>query len=410
MAEPRIGALAGEALVALAQNKLRTALTLLGVVIGVASVILMVAIGQTANSAITRSLEAMGTNLIIVFSGSATTAGVRGASGSLPTLTQADARELGSLPEVRAVSAVVARPQQVSGNGKNINTTVVGVEEAYFAMTNSPVDVGEPFSATDVHSATRLVVLGATAKQALFGSEPAVGEEVRINRVPYTVVGLLKAKGSNFTGQDEDDIVLMPLSSAQRNLFASLVPGSVQAILVEAQSRSAIPLAQKATVEILRARHRLAEDAADDFSAKSTLALAETTQTAAKLLSVLLGSIASISLLVGGIGIMNVMLVGVAERTREIGIRMAVGAKERHIVWQFLVEALLLALGGGLIGVAIALGVVGLTRMAGVFPLEVSWQAVTLALGVALATGVLFGLYPARRAARLDPVVALRHD
>jgi putative ABC transport system permease protein len=410
MGKAALSSLLQEAAQATASNRLRTFLTLLGVIIGVASVILMVSVGETARDAVTRSLEAMGTNIVIVFSGSASTSGVRGASGSLPTLTVADTQELRALPLVRSVSAIVGRTAQVVAGARNSNTTVLGVEESYFGMSDSQIREGEALSSVDVHTAARRVVLGATVCEALFGIDGAIGEELRINRIPYVVVGVLRSKGHNFTGQDEDDVVLMPLTTAQRTLYSTPFAGSVQVIMVEATSRLAVSQVESEISQALRERHRISKDAEDDFTVKSVVGLGETTQSAAHLLSLLLGAIASISLVVGGIGIMNMMLVGVSERTREIGVRLAVGARQRDIGLQFLFESLFIAIIGGLLGAVLALGVVGIARLASPVPIAVSWNSVGLAIGVAGSVGVIFGMYPALRAARLNPVAALRHE
>jgi putative ABC transport system permease protein len=405
----RWGSLVEEAVLALSANRLRSALTMLGVVIGVASVILMLAIGEGSRRRVSASIASLGSNQLIVLSGSASQGGLRSAAGTLPTLTLDDAAAIGELTSVKAVAPLAQSPAQAVFGGRNKSTTITGSTPAYFAVNNLELVAGSPFTEAEVRGSANVAVIGATVARELFGDEMPVGQTLRVQRQVFEVIGLLKAKGQGFGGQDQDDVIVMPITTAQRKLAGSAFAGSVGTIMVE----SAFPDEKGYTSEeitlLLRQRHRIGPGADDDFAVRDLSALSDTLKLTSTILSALLGSIAFISLLVGGIGIMNIMLVSVTERTREIGLRMALGARRASVLGQFLIESVLLSLAGALVGLALGLGAGWLIARTGVLTPVVSSTSVVLALGVAIAVGVIFGFWPARRAAALQPVEALRY-
>ncbi|MBI3610368.1 MAG: ABC transporter permease [Nitrospirae bacterium] len=393
---------------ALARNTMRSALTMLGIIIGVGAVIAMVAVGQGAKAQVEAQIASIGSNLLMVFPGSTTQGGVHAGSGTVTTLTEEDSRaikkELSSVwlsaPTVRTVAQVVSANQ-------NWSTAVTGSTPAFFPIRDWSFESGSPFTQSDVDGATKTAVLGKTVANNLFGSRDPIGQIVRIRNVPFKVAGVLSPKGQSAMGQDQDDTVIIPFSTLQKRIMGVT---NVGAILVSANSPLEAAVAQEQVRLLLRQRHHIPPGQDDDFTVRSMSDIAAAAEASSSVMTLLLGSIASVSLIVGGIGIMNIMLVSVTERTREIGIRMAVGARGRDILLQFLVEAVVLSLAGGILGVI--LGVVG-SRIVSAFvhwPTIISLSSILLAFTFSIAIGVFFGLYPARRAASLDPIEALRYE
>jgi putative ABC transport system permease protein len=393
---------------ALARNTMRSVLTMLGIIIGVGSVVAMVAVGQGAKAQVESQIASIGSNMLLIYPGSTTQGGVHSGSGSVTTLTEDDAsavqKELSSVrlaaPSLRTVAQVVSANQ-------NWSTAVNGSTPPFFDIRDWPLESGNIFTDSDVTGATKVAVLGKTVAKNLFGSRDPVGQIVRIGNVPFRVVGLLSAKGQSAMGQDQDDTVIIPFSTLQKRIMGVTYAG---AILVSANSPQDTVVAQEQIRLLLRQRHHIPPGQDDDFTVRNMADIAAAAAASSRVMTLLLGSIASVSLLVGGIGIMNIMLVSVTERTREIGIRMAVGARSRDILLQFLVEAVVLSLAGGVLGVA--LGVTS-SRIIAVFvhwPTIISLGSILLAFGFSIVIGVFFGLYPARRAASLDPITALRYE
>jgi putative ABC transport system permease protein len=393
---------------ALTRNTMRSVLTMLGIIIGVGAVIAMVAVGQGAKAQVESQIASIGSNLLMVFPGSTTQAGVRAGSGSVTTLTEDDAeaiqKELSvvylAAPSLRTVAQVISADQ-------NWSTVVTGSTPAYFVIRDWPLGSGSPFTDSDVSGATKVAVLGKTVADNLFGSQDPVGQIVRINHVPFRVSGVLSRKGQSAMGQDQDDTVIIPFSTLQKRIMGVTY---VQAILVSANSPEDTAVAQEQIRQLLHQRHHIPPGQDDDFTVRNMADIAAAAEASSRVMTLLLGSIASVSLIVGGIGIMNIMLVSVTERTREIGIRMAVGAKGRDILWQFLIEAVVLSLAGGILGVV--LGVAGSQVVSAIvhWPTIISIRSILLAFVFSIAIGVFFGLYPARRAASLDPIEALRYE
>ncbi|MCE5181040.1 MAG: ABC transporter permease [Betaproteobacteria bacterium] len=406
----KILAIFAEAWRAMAMNGLRTALTMLGMVIGVAAVVLMLAVGQGAQYTVNQSIASMGSNLFIVLSGASTSGGLRFGSGSVPTLTFADAQALAQIPSIKAVSPSYPGNAQLAHGSNNWSTIVTGSTPDFFTVRNWTLDSGHFFEESDVRGATRVVVLGQTVAKNLFGEEDPTGKTIRIKNMPFLVVGLLSAKGQSLDGRDQDDSAVVPVTTAQRKLFGNQFPGTIRFLMAQAKSSEVMDEAEREMAQLLRQRHRLAEGAENDFTIRNLTSVAQSAAGSAQAMSFMLGAIASISLLVGGIGIMNIMLVSVTERTREIGIRMAIGARRRDILLQFLLEALIICIVGGSVGVIIGVGGAWLVSSMAEMVVVVTIWSILLSFLFSAAIGVFFGYYPARRAAMLKPVEALRYE
>jgi putative ABC transport system permease protein len=392
-------------------NKMRSVLTMLGMIIGVAAVIAMVAVGQGANERIAAQIASIGSNLLLILPGSTTSGGLRTGFGSVPTLTMADARAIGKeLSAVRYQSPTIRSTAPVVYGNQNWSTIIQGVAPDYFNLRDWGVAAGRIFSPEDVDASAKVALLGETVAESLFGGENPVGKIIRIKKVPFTVLGVMDAKGQSPQGTDQDDAVFVPITTAQKKLFGTTHVGTVGVILVQAIDADSIGLAQQQVTDLLRQRHRIGRGQDDDFSVRNLSEMLAVAEASTRIMSLLLGAIASVSLLVGGSGSMNIMLVSVTERTREIGIRMAVGARERDILLQFLIEAVVLAVTGGSIGILLGVGGSALiSRFAG-WSTIVDPATVLLAFGFSAAIGIFFGFYPARKASRLDPIEALRHE
>ena len=399
------------ALRALRVNKLRSFLTMLGIIIGVGAVIVMVAIGTGASDMISQQIASMGSNLIMVLPGATTAGGARMGLGSVSTLTSDDARaikeECSAVMEVAPIWGGVT--QVVYGN-QNWNTGVNGTPPSFFSVRDWPIESGRFYTEQEDTGSVKVAVLGQSVVDNLFGAESPLGQVIRIKKVPFTVVGVLSRKGQSARGDDQDDVVYIPLSTSQKKVFGSALPKTVRIILVQAQSLEQMAEAEKQVNEVLKQRHRTQPGQLPDFTVRNLTEIMATAQQSANIMSLLLGSIALVSLIVGGIGIMNIMLVSVTERTREIGIRMAVGARSWDILFQFLTESIVLSLVGGLIGVG--LGVVGARVMAYFteWNVLISYSALLISFSFAAAVGIFFGFYPARKASRLNPIDALRYE
>ncbi len=403
-----IFAMLSEAWTAMGANRLRTILTMLGMVIGVGAVILMLAVGQGAQQQVQASIASMGSNLFIVLSGSATTGGARLGGGAAPTLTVTDAQAIEELPQVTASAPSVPGSAQLVYGSNNWGTQVIGTTPSYLTTRDWRLASGAAFTDSDVRSATRVALIGLTVSKNLFADDDPVGKTIRIKNSPYVVLGLLDGKGQSLDGRDQDDTVLIPVTTAQRKLFGSQFVGTVRFISVQAASSDAMPAVEKSINDLLHQRHRIREGADNDFTVRNLTAMANSAAETAQVMSLMLGAIASISLLVGGIGIMNIMLVSVTERTREIGIRMAIGARGKDVLLQFLLEAIIISVVGCLIGVLLGVGgAMAVNKISGMAVL-VTVSSIVTAFVVAAAVGIFFGWYPARKASRLRPIDALR--
>ena len=400
-----------EAWHAMSANRLRTFLTMLGMVIGVGAVILMMAIGEGAQQSIKRSIDSMGSNLFVILSGSSSTSGSRSGSGNSSALNINDANAVGDLEDIAAIAPISTGNAQIIFSGNNWNTSIIGTSPTYFSIRGWNVDSGELFSEADIRSANRVALIGKTVAENLFGDDiDPIGKTIRIKKSPFTILGVLESKGQSFDGRDQDDTIIVPITTAQRKLFGNQIPGSVRMIMAQAKSEKYMGVAEDAINDLIRQRHNIRENAESDFSVRNLTAMAKTASDTAKTMSMLLGAIASISLLVGGIGIMNIMLVSVTERTREIGIRMAIGAREKDILLQFLLEACVISIVGCVIGVALGLGGALLVKKMVGAEILISMQSIILAFSVAASVGVFFGYYPASKAAKLHPIEALRYQ
>ncbi len=397
---------------ALWRNKLRSFLTTLGVIIGVAAVIAVVAIGAGARANVEQSFTAMGTNLLVVMSGSTTAGGVRGGFGSQPTLTSDDLQAIqGEVSSVRMAAPLLRVNASLASDDQNWTTQVSGTTSEYFELRDWPIASGLSFTSSDIDGQTKVVILGRTVADKLYGAgADPTGQSLRIHDVPFEIIGVLGAKGQSSTGQDYDDVAFVPVSTFRSKIQGGLGNLLAGVIFVQATSNEAVGAAQSSVAALLRDRHHLEVGADDDFSIRNLVEVAHAQEQGTQTLTTLLSAIAAVSLLVGGIGIMNIMLVSVTERTREIGLRMAVGAEPQHILGQFLVEAFTLSCLGGALGVVLGIGVAA--RLASHFgwPVLISPQIVVIAVLFSALVGMGFGLYPAHKASRLDPIVALRYE
>ena len=396
------------ALRALARNKLRAFLTMLGIIIGVGAVIAMVAIGEGAKSTIRAQIAALGTNVLIVLPGSNVQGGVRAGFGNVNTLLDSDAKAMArELPSVAFVSPVLRRQDQVVAGNLNWGTLAQGVAPEFQQIRDWQVAEGRFLHEGDMDSAAKVAVIGQTVARQLFGNDDALDAVIRIRNIPFRVVGVLGAKGQTGQGTDQDDTIMIPYTTMQKRLMRITW---VQSIVVKAVSAERVEEAQEQITLLLRQRHRIGPEREDDFNVRNLSDIAEAATTTARVMAVLLGSVASISLLVGGIGIMNIMLVSVTERTREIGIRMAVGARSRDIMLQFLVEAVVMAATGGLIGILLGVGSSEVIKQWAQWPTLIDPAIIAIAFLFSGAVGVFFGFYPAKKAANLDPIDALRYE
>jgi putative ABC transport system permease protein len=396
------------ALRAISRNKMRSGLTVLGIIIGVAAVIAMVGIGEGASNLVNSQIAALGDNLINIFPGSMMSGGHHMEAGSTSTLTEDDAAAIiKQVPYVTAVSPVARSGGMAVYGNQNWATQIMGGNADYFAIRSWPVVNGTGFNDSAVRGVAKSAVLGQTVAQQLFQGQDPVGQIIRINKMPFTVIGVLDKKGQNSWGQDQDDIIIMPYTTVMKKVSGR---NNVNMILASASSMASVPAATDMITQLLRMRHRIPTGEDDDFTVRTQQDIANVAGQTSKVMRSLLAAIASVSLLVGGIGIMNIMLVSVTERTREIGIRMAVGAKGWHILLQFLSESVVLASFGGLVGIGLGVGVGRIVAKVAHWPVLIAPHWVALAFLVAAAIGIFFGFWPARKASRLDPIEALRYE
>lgn len=396
---------------AIRAHALRSVLTMLGIVIGVAAVIAMVAVGNGARERVNAQIQALGANLIIVIPGAVTQGGARLGTGNAATLTDADAAALrAEIPAVQAAAPIVRGGVQVISGSSNWSTSAVGVDQDYFVARDWLIERGRDFSDEETRRGGQVALLGQTVARELFGSTDPVGSQVRVRNVPFDVIGVMTAKGQSMFGADQDDVILLPLQTARQRVVGTnrAKNRSVNQIMVKIREGEDFAGAEEEMKRLLRQRHRIPEGRDDDFSLRNMAEIQATREQSARTMAMLLLSVAGVSLVVGGIGIMNIMLVSVTERTKEIGLRMAVGARPLDVMGQFLIEATTIALIGGLIGIAIGIGIAIVTAMQAGWPLLIDPIVVVTAFVFSGLVGIVSGFYPAFRAARLDPVEALR--
>ncbi|MBQ7476739.1 MAG: ABC transporter permease [Selenomonadaceae bacterium] len=396
------------AALSLVANKLRTLLTMLGIIIGVAAVISMVSVGMGVRSNVVSSISRLGSNMLIVMAGSSNRGGVRGGAGSMQTLTYDDAKAIKArVKNIDYVSPTVQGSYQIVYGHENWSTTVTGVIPEYAQIQSLTMQSGIFFTEHDVEIRNRVAVIGPTVATNLFNSVNPVGKKIRVGNAPYTVIGLLAGKGQSTGGQDQDDVVLIPLTTAQERLMGITY---VRSVNVQVSSQEKMDEVQANIEKLLRQRHRIREGNEDDFNVRNMTSLMETMTQTTTMITLLLGSIAGISLVVGGIGIMNIMMVSVTERTREIGIRKAIGATYNSIMLQFLIESTMISVLGGVIGIFIGIGAATAISVFGNFTTVISGASIAASFGFSLFVGIFFGMLPARKAARLDPIDALRYE
>lgn len=399
------------AITALRVNVLRSLLTMLGIVIGVAAVIVMVAVGAGAREMIGEQIKSIGSNLILVVPGATVAGGARLGSGSVHTLKSTDAEAIAKeCSAVKLAAPVWGEGSQVVYGNRNWKTRITGTWEANFLIRDWPIRYGRMFTPEEEKRAAKVALVGQTVAENLFGDTYALGKVIRIKSVPFTVIGVLDRKGQSPRGDDQDDAIYVPLKTAQYRLFGTPFPDEIQAIMVQAKDISLIKEAEKQVDELLTRRHKIGRNQDKDFSVRNLTEILETAQKSLNIMTTLLGAIAAISLLVGGIGIMNIMLVSVTERTREIGIRMAVGARSADILSQFLMEGVVLSISGGFLGTILGIGGAFIFAQTSGWPALVDVVSVCVAILFSGAVGVFFGFYPAFKASRLHPIEALRHE
>ncbi len=392
-------------------NKMRSFLTMLGIIFGVGAVIAMLAVGSGARQRISEQISSMGSNLLIILPGSTTAGGVRMGAGTQPTLSMADAEAIQKeCPSVDCVGPVLSGIAQVAYGNLNWSTGITGTTPDMLRVRDWPLSAGRPFTNEDVRSASKVCLLGETVVENLFGEDNPVGKIIRIKNVPFTILGVLAEKGQSPMGQDQDDVIYIPVTTAQKKLFGTAFPGMVRVILVKAKGPDYMDSAEQDMTSLLMQRHHIGPRQEADFTVRNITEAMQAQEQSARIMTLLLGAIASVSLIVGGIGIMNIMLVSVTERTREIGIRMAIGAMARDIRLQFIIEALILSLIGGIFGIVMGLSGSSLVSALAGWPVLVSPLSIVLAFSFSGLVGIFFGFYPAYKASLLDPIEALRYE
>ena len=399
------------ALRAIRANKLRSTLTSLGIIIGVAAVIVMLAVGNGAQISLQQDMQAMGANLIIVRSGVATSSGARGGHGSQPTMRLSDGDAIQEKIDAIVYAApIMEETAQIVYGNTNWSTGITGTDNRNFLIKEWDLEYGRFFSETDIKNAAKVAVLGETVVQELFGDVDPINKIIRIKGIPFQVIGVLEERGQNGMGMDQDDVVFIPVSTAQKKVMGVTIPDQVKSIMLQAIDAQSTYTAQEEIRQLLRQRHNLGANKEDDFVIRNLTQMMEMMESSTQIMTILLGSIASISLLVGGIGIMNIMLVSVTERTREIGIRMAIGAKTWDIRWQFLTEAMVLSLIGGIIGIVLGFIGIAVIEVFTSFTPVVSLLYVLLPFSFSGFVGLFFGFFPAYKASLLNPISALRYE
>ena len=399
-----------EAFRAMNANRLRTSLTMLGIIIGITSVVMMLAVGESARKFISKELEVLGSNLMIISPGANRTQGVRARTGTAPSLSVEDALALNSLPSLNGAAPALQGFFQLTVGNENSNNAVLGITPEMFVVRNWKIDQGNYFSESDMRSAARMVIVGKKIAEQFFYKTNAIGQFVRIDNVPFQVVGVLQGEGRMFDGGDLGEMVLIPITTARATLIRSPFPRNVHYVVVQGKNEKVLKDADEDIKDMLRDRHRIRAEQPDDFRIDNLASIAEAGAKISAGLAAMLGAIGAISLIVGGIGIMNIMLVSVTERTREIGIRMAIGAKPRDVLLQFLTEAVVICLVGGIVGILIAMAGAAAITSTGTLEVVIGLSDMIVACGFASFVGIFFGFYPARRASSLLPVECLRYE